>query len=215
MSKNPSELLALPELPDNDADFTPDLARKIIAKYQELLRAAASQAEAAPVTTASCSLCGRPFNEHSLHTADTCNFFIPRTVPANESDAGGTRKAGVASSDDASQADIRKAEIAAPGASLSYRDGLEAAAICAEQEIQNSNQAHQRGDQARYAETGFEIACETIAQSIRELAGDSPTLPRPQRSEESNGRGDACSHGDCVEYRNMNGGCDVCGAPCL
>jgi hypothetical protein len=28
---------ALPEIPDDDADFTPDLARKIIAKYQELL----------------------------------------------------------------------------------------------------------------------------------------------------------------------------------
>ena len=27
-----------PALPDDDADFTPDLARKIIAKYQELLR---------------------------------------------------------------------------------------------------------------------------------------------------------------------------------
>jgi hypothetical protein len=27
----------LPELPDDDADFTPDLARKIIAKYREML----------------------------------------------------------------------------------------------------------------------------------------------------------------------------------
>lgn len=27
----------LPELPDNDTDFTPDLARKIISKYHELL----------------------------------------------------------------------------------------------------------------------------------------------------------------------------------
>ena len=32
--------LALPEIPDDDGDFTPDLARKIIAKYQQLLRAA-------------------------------------------------------------------------------------------------------------------------------------------------------------------------------
>ena len=28
----------LPEIPDNDADFTPQIARKIIAAYQELLR---------------------------------------------------------------------------------------------------------------------------------------------------------------------------------
>lgn len=28
----------LPKIPDDDADFTPELARKIIAKYQELLR---------------------------------------------------------------------------------------------------------------------------------------------------------------------------------
>jgi hypothetical protein len=34
----------LPELPDDDADFTPYLARKIIAKYQELLRGVAQQA---------------------------------------------------------------------------------------------------------------------------------------------------------------------------
>lgn len=27
----------LPDLPDDDSDFTPELARKIIAKYQELL----------------------------------------------------------------------------------------------------------------------------------------------------------------------------------
>jgi hypothetical protein len=37
----------LPELPDDDADFTPYLARKIIAKYQELLRGVA-QAPTAP-----------------------------------------------------------------------------------------------------------------------------------------------------------------------
>jgi hypothetical protein len=37
----------LPELPDDDADFTPYLARKIIAKYQEILRGAA-QAPTAP-----------------------------------------------------------------------------------------------------------------------------------------------------------------------
>jgi len=24
-----------------------------------------------------------------------------------------------------------------------------------------------------------------------------------------------CEDGDCVEYRNFNGGCDLCGAPCL
>lgn len=34
----------LPVLPDDDADFTPYLARKIIAKYQELLRGAAQAA---------------------------------------------------------------------------------------------------------------------------------------------------------------------------
>lgn len=28
----------LPQIPDDDADFTPDLARKIIAQYQGLLR---------------------------------------------------------------------------------------------------------------------------------------------------------------------------------
>lgn len=38
-------LQSLPEIPDNDADFTPDLARKIIAKYQQMLSA----------TTISCS----------------------------------------------------------------------------------------------------------------------------------------------------------------
>jgi hypothetical protein len=32
--------LALPEIPYDDADFTPDIARKIIVKYQQLLRAA-------------------------------------------------------------------------------------------------------------------------------------------------------------------------------
>lgn len=38
---NPSERATtdLPDIPDDDADFTPDLARKIIAKYQQLLRA--------------------------------------------------------------------------------------------------------------------------------------------------------------------------------
>jgi hypothetical protein len=30
--------LQLPKIPDDDADFTPDLARKIVAQYQELLR---------------------------------------------------------------------------------------------------------------------------------------------------------------------------------
>jgi len=35
----------LPEIPDNDADFTPDLARKIIAKYQELLGVAQTTAK--------------------------------------------------------------------------------------------------------------------------------------------------------------------------
>lgn len=30
--------MKLPKLPDDDADFTPDLARKIIEKYQEILR---------------------------------------------------------------------------------------------------------------------------------------------------------------------------------
>lgn len=29
--------MKMPSIPDNDADFTPELARKIIAKYQELL----------------------------------------------------------------------------------------------------------------------------------------------------------------------------------
>lgn len=28
----------MPELPDDDSDFTPDLARAIIAKYQEYIR---------------------------------------------------------------------------------------------------------------------------------------------------------------------------------
>lgn len=31
--------MILPQIPDEDADFTPDMARKIIAKYQELLAA--------------------------------------------------------------------------------------------------------------------------------------------------------------------------------
>ena len=29
--------MRLPEIPDNDADFTPDLARKIIAQYQAVI----------------------------------------------------------------------------------------------------------------------------------------------------------------------------------
>ena len=29
--------MKLPQIPDDDADFTPDLARKIIAQYHELL----------------------------------------------------------------------------------------------------------------------------------------------------------------------------------
>lgn len=33
------EAMKLPDIPDDDADFTPDLARKIIEKYQDLLRA--------------------------------------------------------------------------------------------------------------------------------------------------------------------------------
>ena len=33
----PPQTSGLPEIPDDDADFTPDLARKIIAKYQEML----------------------------------------------------------------------------------------------------------------------------------------------------------------------------------
>lgn len=28
----------LPQIPDDDSDFTPDMARKIVAQYQELLR---------------------------------------------------------------------------------------------------------------------------------------------------------------------------------
>jgi hypothetical protein len=39
----------LPELPDDDADFTPDLARKIIAKYQEIIRTRAPDATEAVV----------------------------------------------------------------------------------------------------------------------------------------------------------------------
>jgi hypothetical protein len=31
-------MFGLPDLPDDDNDFTPDLARKIIAKYQEYIR---------------------------------------------------------------------------------------------------------------------------------------------------------------------------------
>jgi hypothetical protein len=29
--------MRLPEIPDDDADFTPDLARKIVAQYQAIL----------------------------------------------------------------------------------------------------------------------------------------------------------------------------------
>lgn len=29
--------MSFPEIPDDDADFTPELARKIIAKYHEIL----------------------------------------------------------------------------------------------------------------------------------------------------------------------------------
>lgn len=35
----------LPTVPDNDSDFTPDLARKIIAKYQELLQRSSERTE--------------------------------------------------------------------------------------------------------------------------------------------------------------------------
>jgi hypothetical protein len=37
LTEPPKRVNELPELPDDDADFTPDLARKIIAKYQEML----------------------------------------------------------------------------------------------------------------------------------------------------------------------------------
>jgi hypothetical protein len=65
----------LPELPDDDADFTPYLARKIIAKYQEILRGAAQ-----PPSTADAerewtrlndvfhkALQQYPYSQHALH----------------------------------------------------------------------------------------------------------------------------------------------------
>jgi hypothetical protein len=65
----------LPELPDDDADFTPYLARKIIAKYQELLRGVAQ-----PPSTADAerewtrlndvfhkALQQYPYSQHALH----------------------------------------------------------------------------------------------------------------------------------------------------
>jgi hypothetical protein len=39
-----AEGVKLPEIPDDDSDFTPDLARQIVAKYQELIRRLAAPA---------------------------------------------------------------------------------------------------------------------------------------------------------------------------
>src|SRR3569833_1306935 len=43
MTASNEELLALPALPDDDTDFTPDLARKIIEKYQAIVSRLAAQ----------------------------------------------------------------------------------------------------------------------------------------------------------------------------
>lgn len=43
----------LPAIPDNDADFTPDLARKIIAKYQQMLAASPAPSSWQPTDDAS------------------------------------------------------------------------------------------------------------------------------------------------------------------
>jgi transcription elongation factor Elf1 len=65
----------LPELPDDDADFTPYLARKIIAKYQELLRGVAqapSTADAEREWTRLNDVFHKalqqyPYSQHALH----------------------------------------------------------------------------------------------------------------------------------------------------
>jgi hypothetical protein len=54
--------------------------------------------------------------------------------------------------------------------------------------------------------------------TIAALDAVKSTFPRNRRS--SHGRFRGCQAGplrrqDCVEHRNMNGGCDICGDPCL
>jgi hypothetical protein len=58
------------------------------------------------------------------------------------------------------------------------RDMRERCAKVAEDERQNSNHGQQRGDQAGFAELGFEAACELIAESIRALP-DTPGDQQP------------------------------------
>lgn len=37
LSAQETPILTLPEIPDEDADFSPDIARKIIGKYREII----------------------------------------------------------------------------------------------------------------------------------------------------------------------------------
>jgi hypothetical protein len=59
----------LPELPDDDADFTPYLARKIIAKYQEILRGAA---QPSPDTCGTCMGSGYSNHPDSGEVCQAC-----------------------------------------------------------------------------------------------------------------------------------------------
>jgi hypothetical protein len=78
----------LPALPDNDADFTPDLARKIIAKYRALLRASPSSASMEGLARLSASevACYRwpeDMTEHRAMRAAFCDGAIHITTLAS------------------------------------------------------------------------------------------------------------------------------------
>jgi hypothetical protein len=57
--------MKLPQIPDDDADFTPDLARKIIAQYQELLMGSGSSDLEAAFTEA-CDEAGCEYDNEAL-----------------------------------------------------------------------------------------------------------------------------------------------------
>lgn len=100
---------------------------------------------------------------------------------------------------------------------MSNLDGIIQFELCTERDIRDSNCTFCISRDPTYAKIfsnsparrNYVYLCKVCYVILRNKINALEQVPEPSKPKKP------CSDGTCSEYRNMNGGCDVCGSPCL